>query len=137
MSYDRNDEGLRSDGSKGHVLIADDAPFITKQIAKILTDDGYVVLDRVHNGEDAVKRYQELYPDVDLVTLDVTMPKMDGLKALEQILAFDKEAHVIMVTAYGNTNLVKKAITLGAKNFVIKPLKQETVLPLFRDATRK
>lgn len=137
MSYDRNDEGLRSDGSKGHVLIADDAPFITKQIAKILTDDGYVVLDRIHNGEDAVKRYQELYPDVDLVTLDVTMPKMDGLKALEQILAFDKEAHVIMVTAYGSTNLVKKAITLGAKNFVIKPLKQETVLPRFRDATRK
>ena len=137
MSYDRRGDGLRSDGSKGHVLVADDAPFMTKQIAKMLTDDGYIVVDRVHNGEDALRVYKEKYPDIDLVSLDVTMPKMDGITTLEQILAFDKNAHVVIVTAYGSVNLVKRAILIGAKNFAIKPLKEEDVLPKFRAATRK
>ena len=137
MAYDRREDGLRSDGSKGHVLVADDAPFMTKQIAKMLTEDGYVVIDTVHDGETALKVYKEKFPDIDLVTLDITMPKMDGITTLEQILAFDKDAHVVMVTAYGNTTVVKKAITIGAKNFVIKPLKEENVLPRFRAATRK
>ena len=137
MSYDRSEEGLRSDGSKGHVLIADDAPFITQQISKMLTEDGYVVVDTVHDGEAAVNVYKERYPDIDLVSLDVTMPKKDGITTLEEILAFDKEAHVIVVTAYGNTSLIKKALTLGAKSFVVKPLKQEAVIQRFRDATRK
>lgn len=137
MSYDRREDGLRSDGSKGHVLVADDAPFMTKQIAKMLTDDGYVVVDTVHDGEEALRVYKEKYPDIDLVSLDVTMPKMDGITALEQILAFDKDAHVIVATAYGNTNLVKRAIMLGAKNFIVKPLKEEEVLPKYRAAMRK
>ena len=110
---------------------------MTKQIAKMLTDDGYVVVDTVHDGEEALRVYKEKYPDIDLVSLDVTMPKMDGITALEQILAFDKDAHVIVATAYGNTNLVKRAIMLGAKNFIVKPLKEEEILPKYRAAMRK
>ena len=137
MRYDRRDDGLRTDGSKGHVLVADDAPFITKQISKMLTDDGYTVIDVLHNGEDTFNSYKEHYPDIDLVTLDITMPVMDGLTTLERILAFDKDAHVVMVTANDNLSVVKKAITIGAKNFVVKPLKIESVLPRLRAATRK
>ena len=118
MGYDRKEDGLRSDGSKGHVLVADDAPFITKQITKMLTDDGFVVVDAVHNGEDVLKVYKEKFPDIDLVTLDITMPKLDGISTLEQLLAFDKDAHVVMVTANDNTSVVRKAIALGAKNFI-------------------
>lgn len=137
MAYDRREDGLRSDGSKGHVLIADDAPFITKQLEKILVGDGYTVVAKVHDGEDALKTYKELYPDIDLVTLDVTMPKMDGLTTLEQILAFDKEAHVVMITAHNTMGVVKRALTLGAKNFAIKPIQQSQVLPRLNSATRK
>ena len=137
MSYDRRDDGLRTDGSKGHVLVADDAPFITKQISKMLTDDGYTVIEALHNGEDLLNAYKKYYPDIDLVTLDITMPVMDGLTTLERILAFDKDAHVVMVTANDNLSVVKKAITLGAKNFVVKPLKIESVLPRLQSATRK
>jgi two-component system chemotaxis response regulator CheY len=137
MSYDRNQDGLRTDGSKGHVLVADDAPFITKQISKMLTEDGYVVVDTVHNGEDVLKVYKEKYPDIDLVTLDITMPKMDGITTLEQLLAFDKDAHVVMITANDNSSVVKKALMLGAKNFIVKPLKPESVLPRLQSSARK
>ncbi|MBB5226405.1 response regulator [Treponema ruminis] len=137
MGYDRKEDGLRTDGSKGHVLVADDAPFITKQISKMLTDDGFLVVDVLHNGEDLIKVYKEKYPDIDLVTLDITMPKMDGITTLEQILAFDKDAHVVMVTANDNTSVVRKAIALGAKNFIVKPLKPEAVLSRLRSSVRK
>ena len=137
MSYDRNQDGLRTDGSKGHVLVADDAPFITKQISKLLTEDGYVVVDTVHNGEDVLKVYKEKYPDIDLVTLDITMPKMDGITTLEQLLSFDKDAHVVMITANDNSSVVKKALMLGAKNFIVKPIKSESVLHRLQSSTRK
>ena len=137
MSYDRDDKGLRSDGSKGHVFVADDSPFITRQIAKLLTDDGYVVVDTVHTGSDALRVYKEKHPDIDLVTLDITMPKLDGVSALEKILEFDKDAHVVMITANGNSSVVKKALLMGAKNFIVKPLKPEVVLVHLESSVRK
>ena len=137
MSYDRREDGLRTDGSQGHVLIVDDAPFITKRLEQLFQKEGYTVVVVAHNGEDAVTLYKEKYPDIDLVTLDVTMPKMDGIKTLEQILAFDKDAHVVMITSFGSEGLVRKAIGLGAKNFVTKPLDYEKVVPRLKDATRR
>ena len=137
MAYDRNEEGLRSDGSKGHVLVADDAPFITKQLSNMLTNEGYVVIGTAHNGAEALKLYQEKYPDIDLITLDITMPVLDGISTLERIMAFDKNAHVVMVTANGNESLVKKAITIGAKNYIVKPILAEKAIPRLESATRK
>ncbi|MBQ7539085.1 MAG: response regulator [Treponema sp.] len=137
MAYDRNENGLRSDGSKGHVLIADDAPFIIKQLTAMLTKEGYTVIGTAQNGQEALKIYQEKYPDIDLVTLDITMPVLDGITTLERILAYDKNAHVVMVTANGNESLVKKAITLGAKNYIVKPIVAEKALPRLEGAMRK
>ena len=137
MAYDRREDGLRSDGTKGHVLIADDAAFIKKQLSNFLTGDGYAVVATANNGEETLKIYQEKYPDIDLVTLDITMPVMDGITTLERLLAFDKDAHIVIVTANGNESLVKKAITLGAKNFIVKPVLYEKAIPRLRAATRK
>lgn len=137
MAYDRRDDGLRTDGSKGHVLVADDAPFITKQLTNILTGEGYLVKATAHNGEDALKLYKEMYPDIDLVTLDITMPVLDGITTLERLLEFDKDAHVVMVTANGNESLVKKAITMGAKNYIVKPVVAEKAIPRLESSTRK
>ena len=64
--------------------------------------------------------------------MDITMPKVDGISALEQILNFDKEARVIMVSALGKQDLVKKALLLGAKNYIVKPLDREKVLERIR-----
>ncbi|MBQ1999574.1 MAG: response regulator, partial [Spirochaetales bacterium] len=89
------------------------------------------------DGEEAVAKYKEHYPNIDLVTMDITMPKMDGLTALEQIMAFDKSAKVVMISALGKEELVKKALLLGAKNFIIKPLDRVKVLERIASIVRK
>ena len=80
------------------------------------------------DGKDGVDKYKELCPNVDLVTMDITMPRMDGITALEQIMAFDKNAKVVMVSALGKEELVKKSLILGAKNYIVKPLDRKKVL---------
>jgi two-component system chemotaxis response regulator CheY len=72
--------------------------------------------------------YKEHYPNVDLVTMDITMPKMDGVTALEKIIEFDKDAKVIMISALGKQDLVKKSLLIGAKNYIVKPLDRAKVL---------
>jgi two-component system chemotaxis response regulator CheY len=75
-----------------------------------------------------VEKYKELYPNVDLVTMDITMPKMDGVTALEKIIEFDKNARIVMISALGKQDLVKKSLLLGAKNYIVKPLDRPKVL---------
>ena len=80
------------------------------------------------DGKEGVDKYKELCPNVDLVTMDITMPRMDGITALEQIVAFDKNARVVMVSALGKEELVKKSLLTGAKNYIVKPLDRKKVL---------
>ena len=125
---ERAPEGLKADGSSFKVLVVDDSMFVAKQIGQILTSEGYEVVSTASDGLDGVEKYKELCPNVDLVTMDITMPKMDGITALEQIMAFDKNAKVVMISALGKEELVKKALLLGAKNYIVKPLDRKKVL---------
>lgn len=125
---ERPPEGLRADGSAFRIMIVDDSIFVVKQLSQILTSEGYDVVATAANGKEGVERYKELAPNVDLVTMDITMPEMDGISALEQIIKFDKNAKVIMVSALGKEELVKKSLLLGAKNYIIKPLDRKKVL---------
>ena len=120
--------GQRADGTKYRVLVVDDSLFIKKHLEQILTSEGFEVVDTATDGQEAVQKYQQLHPDVDLVTLDITMPKMDGIAALQQIMNFDSNAKVVMVSALGKQDLVKQALVLGAKGYVVKPLEREKVL---------
>lgn len=125
---DRPPEGLKDDGTPYKVLVVDDSMFVAKQLGQILTSEGYEVVATAVDGKEGVDKYKELCPNVDLVTMDITMPKMDGLTALEQIMAFDKNAKVVMVSALGKEELVKKSLMLGAKSYIIKPLDRKKVL---------
>ena len=125
---ERPPEGLKSDGTAFKVLIIDDSMFVAKQLSQILASEGYDVVATAVDGKEGVDKYKELCPQVDLVTMDITMPKMDGITALEQIMAFDKNAKVVMVSALGKEELVKKSLMLGAKSFIIKPLDRKKVL---------
>ncbi|HBD67832.1 MAG TPA: two-component system response regulator [Treponema sp.] len=125
---DRPPEGVKLDGSKFRVLIVDDSMFVAKQLTQILTSDGYEVVATAEDGKDGVDKYKELCPNIDLVTMDITMPRMDGITALEQIIAFDKNARVVMVSALGKEELVKKSLLAGAKNYIVKPLDRKKVL---------
>ena len=125
---ERPPEGVKLDGTKFRVLVVDDSMFVAKQLTQILTSDGYEIVATAQDGKDGVDKYKELCPNVDLVTMDITMPRMDGITALEQIMAFDKNARVVMVSALGKEELVKKSLLTGAKNYIVKPLDRKKVL---------
>ncbi len=125
---ERPPEGERVDGTKFRVLVVDDSMFVAKQLTQILTSDGYEIVATAQDGKEGVDKYKELCPNVDLVTMDITMPRMDGITALEQIIAFDKNARVVMVSALGKEELVKKSLLSGAKNYIVKPLDRKKVL---------
>ena len=121
-------DGLKPDGTPRKILVVDDSIFVTKQLNQILTSEGYEIVATAVDGLDAIEKYKAFAPNVDLVTMDITMPKMDGLTALEKIVEFDKNAKVVMISALGKEELVKKALLLGAKNYIVKPLDRKKVL---------
>lgn len=108
------------------ILITDDALFMRVTLKNILTQNGYEVVGEAQNGAEAVKLYQELKPD--LVTMDITMPEMDGIAALKEIKKVDGSAKVVMCTAMGQKNMVVEAIQAGAKDFIVKPFQADRVL---------
>ncbi len=105
------------------VLVVDDAPFLRMMVSKLLTENGYEIAGEAENGEDAIQKYKELKPDI--VTMDITMPVKTGLEALREIIEYDKDAKVVMVTAMGQQSMVFEAIQLGAKSFIVKPFKDD------------
>ncbi|HOX17210.1 MAG TPA: response regulator [Spirochaetales bacterium] len=125
---DKRPDGTKSDGSPYRVLIVDDSMFIAKQLGQILSSEGFEIAGTAADGLAGIDKYKELYPNVDLVTMDITMPKMDGVTSLEKILEFDKAACIVMVSALGKEDVVKKSLLLGAKSYIVKPLDRKKVL---------
>ncbi|GHV40166.1 response regulator [Spirochaetia bacterium] len=125
---DKPPEGTKPEGGSYRVLVVDDSMFIAKQLGQIFTSEGFEVADTAADGAQGVEKYKALYPNIDLVTMDITMPVMDGVSALEKILEFDKEAVVIMVSALGKEDVVKKSLLMGAKSYIVKPLDRKKVL---------
>ncbi len=114
------------------ILVVDDAAFMRMMIKDILTKNGYQVIGEAADGNEAVDKYQELRPD--LVTLDITMPELDGIGALKKIRALDPGARVIMCSAMGQQAMVIDAIQAGARDFVVKPFQADRVLEAVQKA---
>lgn len=109
-----------------NILIADDAAFMRMMIRNMLEEAGHTVVGEAANGFEAVERYKQLRPD--LVTMDITMPEMEGVDALKAIREHDPSAIVIMCSAMGQRPLIIEAIKAGAKDFIVKPLQSIRVL---------
>ena len=133
----RRPDGLKPEGTPYRVLIVDDSMFVAKQLNQILTSEGYQIVGTAGDGLEGYEKYKELFPNVDVVTMDITMPKMDGLTALQKIMEFDKDAKVIMSSALGKQDLVKQALVAGAKNYIVKPLDRKKVLERFLSVVGK
>jgi two-component system chemotaxis response regulator CheY len=101
------------------VLIADDAGIMRAMIKTILADDGFEIVGEATNGQEAVDKYAELKPDV--MTMDIVMPKLDGINAVKTILSTDPGAKIIMCSSLGQQQMVIDAIRAGAKAFITKP----------------
>lgn len=108
------------------VLIVDDAAFMRMALKTILQKNGFEVAGEAENGQIGVRKYKELCPD--MVTLDITMPEMDGLTALKEIKKIDSNAKVIIVSAMGQEGYVREAIMSGAASFIVKPFTSEHVV---------
>lgn len=108
------------------ILIVDDSIVMRKNLATILTNDGHEIIGEASNGRQAVKLYEELQPD--LVTMDISMPIMSGVEAVEQIIALDGSAKIIMVSAVNQKKMVFTAINAGAMHYIIKPIDSKKVL---------
>jgi len=108
------------------VLIADDLKFIKLVLRELVEKAGFRVVGEASNGQEAVDLYENQRPDV--VLMDITMPKMDGLAALKRILELDPEANVIMCSALGQQSLIVQALQMGAKDFIVKPFREERVV---------
>lgn len=110
------------------VLIIDDSKTSRTVLKNILVEHGYQVVAEAENGQDGFDRYCELHPD--LVTLDITMPVMDGIQTLVKIKEYDAAAKVIMVTATGQKNKMLEAIKKGAAEFVTKPFETSQIISI-------
>lgn len=110
----------------GRILIVDDTMFMRTLVKNILFSGGHDIVGEAEDGAQAVEMYKKLKPD--LVTMDVVMPKMNGIEALKSIKAADPGARVIMCTAVGQEQMVKLAIKSGAKGYIVKPFQAPKVI---------
>ena len=109
------------------VLICDDAAFMRMMLKDILTKDGnYEVVGEASTGNQAIEQYKVLKPDI--VTMDITMPELDGIAALKAIREFDGNAKVVMCSAMGQQAMVIEAVQSGAKGFIVKPFQAGRVI---------
>ena len=112
--------------AKGTVILVDDSKLSRNMLREILEDIGYSVIAEASNGAEAIEAYKKT--KADLVTLDITMPVMDGIEALKNLLAIDPEVKAIMITAAGQQSKLIEALKLGAKKFITKPFEKEEIV---------
>lgn len=112
------------------IMVVDDAAFMRRLIKKALAEGGYQNIVEVENGQEVLEKYRECRPN--LVLLDITLPGRTGLEALEDVLAADENAKVIMCSAIGQEAIIAQAILKGAQDFIIKPFRPEELLCLVK-----
>jgi len=112
------------------VLVVDDAAFMRMMLKGILQKGGHEVVGEAENGAIAVEKYATLKPD--LVTMDITMPIMEGIEAVRRIRASDPNAVIIMCSAMGQQGMIVEAVQAGAKDFIVKPFQEDRVLESVR-----
>ncbi|MDD5214375.1 MAG: response regulator [Methylococcales bacterium] len=117
------------------VLVVDDSPIIVKKLTVLLQTFGYKVVQTASNGKEAVAAYKQHQPDV--VTMDITMPEMDGIEATQEIIGEFPDAKIVMITSHGQENMVLDALKAGAKGYVLKPFQQQKVYETIQKACKR
>ncbi len=110
------------------LLVVDDSLFMRQMLKNILPKDKFEVVGEGSTGREALAKYKELSPDI--VTMDITMPDMDGIAAVKEILKINKDAKVIMCSAMGQKPMIKEALEAGAKDFIIKPFDKDKAIKI-------
>lgn len=117
------------------ILIIDDSAMSRNKLRKILEKNNHTIVGEAQDGVEGLHKFKELSPE--LVTLDVTMPNMDGLQCLKEILMANEDAKVIMITALGKGDTMLDALDAGATNYITKPFEELNVLDVIADALKQ
>lgn len=117
----------KDNGEPYRALVVDDSEFMVKNLQRMLDSFEAEVVTTASNGKEAVEAVKEHRGELDFITLDITMPEMDGLEALEKIKDIDDSIAVVMVSAMGQEDTVKRAVMKGAEHFIVKPFEREDV----------
>ena len=123
-----------TDSVGGGILVVDDSKMSRKMLRTILEEGGYTVIAEAANGEEGLEAYRQYHPVA--VTMDITMPRMDGIEALKQIKVYDGKAKVVMITAAGQQQKIIEALKSGAEKFITKPFEQNEVLSVIRSVIK-
>jgi two-component system chemotaxis response regulator CheY len=113
------------------VLIADDSAFMRSVIRRLLEKQGFTVAAEAENGAVCIEQYKLHKPDI--VTMDVTMSGMDGIQALQALMELDPAAKVIMISSLGQESVIRTAISLGARSFIVKPFTEAHVAAVLKE----
>lgn len=108
------------------VLIVDDASVVRLLIKKVLLQNDFEIAGEATNGADALAKYKELKPDI--VTMDITMPEVDGIQATKDIVAFDENAKIVMLSGIDQKEMLWQAIKAGAASYIVKPFENARIL---------
>ena len=108
------------------IMIVDDSLVIRINLKKIFQKQGYEIVAEAANGQEAVEKYMKFHPD--LTTMDITMPILDGISALQKIRELDNEAVIIMISALGQELKIIEAMKSGAQHYIVKPFKENDVI---------
>lgn len=114
------------------IMIVDDSLISRKKLRTILEAANHEIVSEIGDGTEAVQKYQDLSPDV--VTMDITMPKMDGISVLKELMKHDPSARVVMITALGKGDTILEALNAGAKNYITKPFTDDQVSDAVEEA---
>ncbi|ATW27460.1 response regulator [Candidatus Formimonas warabiya] len=114
------------------ILIVDDSIVSRKKLREILESAGHEIVGEACDGAEAFEKYQALLPD--LVTMDITMPHIDGITVLKKIMDCDPHARVVMITALGKGDKILQALNAGAKNYITKPYEDEQIIRSLQEA---
>lgn len=106
-----------------NILVVDDSLIIRKNVKKYAANLGHAIIGEAKNGVQAVESCKELKPD--LITMDITMPDMDGIEAVKRIREFDTNVNIIMVTSHGQEEMVVSSLKSGAQGYLLKPVNEE------------
>ena len=108
------------------ILIVDDSKIVRLHLNTILSKAGHEIIAEAENGMQAYHEYTKYKPD--LVTMDITMPLLDGVRAVKKIINDYPQARIIMVSALDQKNMVIAAIQNGAKHYILKPFEADKVI---------
>ena len=117
------------------IEIVDDAVFMRNILKRIFTENKFKIITEAETADTGVQAYKEFKPD--LVTMDLMMPNKSGLEAIKEIIAFDKDARILVVSSLGQELLMMDAIQLGARDFIVKPFKKEKFLSVVAKIMKK